>query len=155
MTNPNPEVLRLLGVSKRRACEALIWAAATGVLLTGLIAGGAAAVSSNGGPALGAGLYIFVLAVWAGAVPWCLGLLFLGLPIWILGHRFGRTGPVSALVFGAAAPLISGAALQAIAELASGSGSLASWFVNLWFAAGLSVIGAMVGLVARSVAYRP
>lgn len=144
-----------LDIGGRRVLKGLTAGAATGVLLTGVAFGGAALLFTPGLMAIGAGVFVFALAACAAIGPWFVGVFVFGPPIWMLGHRMGRTGLWIFALFGAVTPFSILFGLLGIALLVDPTDVREAVLSNLGFAFFVSGIGLFVGLAIRLVAYRP
>ena len=114
-----------------------------GMIVPDLMAG------RSGDPALMSPLYLLVVV--AAVLIWALGLLLVGAPAWAVLHQVGRRGWRSAVISGAGLSLAAALLLGALLGMRD---AMPRSVIGFWPEFGLSLIGAVVGLVIQRIAYR-
>lgn len=139
-----------LGVGGDRVWEGLLCATAWAAVFTGL------SVSVLFFTTLGPGsLVVGVFAFFIALIPWGLGVLMLGPPVWAIAYKLGWTGPWAMAALAAIPPFAVVGGSIALAEFGNKTGSLANLTEGFASAGFLGAIGAVAGFVAQRVAYRP
>jgi hypothetical protein len=124
-------------------------------IMAGALAGGfpvavafvTASLTANGPPRLvevGMAIVMVGLVTFYASIPFLIGIVMLGLPVWLCLERLERRDPMTATVSGAITTFAGVSVLAAWAQIEIGLGHLL-----------LALDGAVVGLVIQRLAYRP
>lgn len=124
-------------------------------IMAGALAGGfpvaaafvAALLAANGSPSLaevGMAIVMVGFVTLYASIPFLIGIVMLGLPIWLCLEHLKRRDPITAIISGALTTFAGAYVLAAWAQMEIGLGHLL-----------LALDGAVVGLVIQRVAYRP
>jgi hypothetical protein len=154
--------------TQRRAICAVLAGAATGAILTTLSSVVPVALTPEPYGGLEKALGIGIATLVAAFCVWALGILSLGVPIWLWAHGRGLRSAWAAITVGAVLPFIATTVLGAaslsgftslssggIDEVVNGHLTLAGWGSVVGQALLLALAGALIAMVIWRVAYWP